>query len=181
MWMAPAAGEFPHLQITRAEPEHASIVRHLVREAYAKWVPVIGREPMPMKADYERAIREHEIELLHDNGQLAALIEIIMHPDHLFIENIAVAPEFQGRGLGRHLLRHAEWKAGQAGLSEIRLLTNLAFDSNIRLYQSAGFHIDRTEPFMAGATVYMSKAQGPSRPRTPDSCDISVTVRSTSI
>ncbi len=155
-----------HLQISRAKPEHAQIVRNLVRETYARWVPVIGREPMPMKVDYERAIQEHEIDLLHVDGELAALIEFIAHPGHLFIENIAVAPEFQGRGLGRYLLRHAEQTAGKAGLPEIRLLTNLAFDSNIRLYRSVGFHIDRTEPFMGGVTVYMSKLTEPPNPHS---------------
>ena len=30
-------------------------------------------------------------------------------------------------------------------------------ESNVRLYQSLGFQIDRTEPFMDGFTVYMSK------------------------
>jgi ribosomal protein S18 acetylase RimI-like enzyme len=148
---------FSSIQITRASSQDAQTVRQLVREAYAKWVPVIGREPMPMQADYERAVREHEIDLLHADGQLVALIEIIMHPDHLFIENIAVAPDHQGRGLGHHLLAHAEQKAANAGLTKIGLLTSQAFEANIRLYQSVGFHIDRTEPFMGGTTVHMSK------------------------
>ncbi len=44
-------------------------------------------------------------------------------------------------------------------MRELRLLTNQAFATNIRLYESAGFHIDRTEPFAGGGTtVYMSKA-----------------------
>ena len=88
-----------------------------------------------------------------------ALIEAIVNSDHLFIENIAVVPHRQGQGLGRHLLNHAEEKAKQAKLRELRLLTNQAFAANIRLYESVGFHIDRTEPFAGGGTtVYMSKA-----------------------
>jgi ribosomal protein S18 acetylase RimI-like enzyme len=145
-------------QIKRAGSQDAQAVRQLVREAYAKWVPVIGREPMPMKADYDRAVQEHEIDLLYVDGSLVALIEIITKPDHLFIENLAVAPEHQGRGLGRHLLSHAEQKARDAKLPKLCLLTSQAFEANIRLYESVGFRIDRTEPFMGGTTVYMSKA-----------------------
>lgn len=148
----------PDLQIRRAGPSDVGAVRSVVREAYAQWIPVIGREPLPMKADYAKAVREHEIDLLHAGDQLVALIEVFLTPDHLFIENIAVLPRHQGKGLGHHLLSHAETKAKSAGLAELRLLTNQAFATNVRLYQSIGFRIDRTEPhFGGGTTVYMSK------------------------
>jgi hypothetical protein len=52
------------LQISLANAEDAEAVRLLVRRAYAKWVPVLGREPLPMIADYDRAIREHAIDLV---------------------------------------------------------------------------------------------------------------------
>ena len=146
------------IKIKPAKLEDAEIVRQLVRTAYAKWVPVLGREPLPMKADYARAIRDHDIDLVYADEKLVALIEIIMAPDHVFIENIAVLPEHQGQGLGRKLLARAEQTALQAGLNEIRLLTNAVFEANIRLYQSVGFCIDKQEPFMGGAAVHMSKA-----------------------
>jgi len=149
--------KFAAEDIRSAGPEDAHIVRALVRSAYAKWVPVIGREPLPMVADYDRAVRDHEIDLLHADGELIALIELIRNPDHLFIENIAVAPAHRGQGIGRGLLEHAERKARGRGIAEIRLLTNSAFESNIRLYRSVGYRIDRREPFMGGEAVYMSK------------------------
>jgi GNAT superfamily N-acetyltransferase len=146
------------LQIRRAGPRDADAVRRLVREAYAQWVPLIGREPMPMKADYDKAVREHEIDLVHAGGELVALIEMIVLPDQLYIENIAVSPRRQRKGLGRFLLSHAERKARDAGLPKLGLLTNQAFESNVRLYQSVGFQIDRTEAFSGGGvTVHMSR------------------------
>ncbi len=149
------------LRIRRAGPADADAVRTLTREAYAQWIPVIGREPLPMKADYDKAVREHEIDLLHDGEALVALIEFIPAADHLYIENIAVSPRHQGKGLGHRLLRHAEAMAKQAGLAELRLLTNQKFASNVRLYRSVGYRIDRTEPhFGGGTTVYMSKLLG---------------------
>ena len=145
-------------KIRRAGPPDADAVRRLVREAYAQWVPLIGREPMPMQADYDKAVRDHEIDLVHAGGELVALIEMIVLPDQLYIENIAVSPRRQRKGLGRFLLSHAERKARDAGLPKLGLLTNQAFASNVRLYQSVGYRIDRTELFSNGSTaVYMSK------------------------
>ncbi len=80
------------MTLRRAEAGDAAAVRELTRQAYAKWVPVIGREPKPMQADYDEAVRNHRIDLLHVDGKLAALIETIDEPDHLLVENVAVAP-----------------------------------------------------------------------------------------
>ena len=133
-------------------------IRDLVRAAYAKWVPLIGREPMPMKTDYAVAIAERDFDLLCDGEILVGLIETEHRPDHLWIENVAVHPDRQGQGLGRKLLKWAETRAEVAGTGEIRLLTNEAFEANIRLYKKVGYKIDRTEPFhLGGTTVYMSK------------------------
>lgn len=142
----------------RAGPDDAGLVRDLTRAAYAKWVPVVGREPMPMQADYEKAVREHRIDLLSLGAETLALIETMLRPDHLWIENIAVSPAAQGTGLGRLLLTHAESLAAEAGLAELRLLTNALFAGNVALYQRGGYAIDREEPFeKGGVTVWMRK------------------------
>ena len=135
----------------------AVAVTAVVRAAYSKWVPVLGREPMPMRADYERNIQQHRIEVLVRDGGVAAVLETIDRADHLWIENIAVSPELQGNGLGHRLLAHAEELAVKLGASGVRLLTNSAFASNIALYSGVGYVVDRTEPFMGGTTVYLSK------------------------
>ena len=138
----------------RADP---AAIRDIVRAAYAKWVPVIGREPLPMRADYDKAVAEHQFDLAVEGNQIVGMIETIPAEDHLWIENVCVAPQAQGRGIGRLLLEHAERKAVEAGCPELRLLTNGAFEANVSLYKRHGYAIDREEPFMNGMTVYMSK------------------------
>jgi GNAT superfamily N-acetyltransferase len=143
--------------IRRAGAADAASVRDLTRAAYAKWVPLIGREPRPMGADYDVAVAEHLVDLLEIDGALAALIQMIPHDDHLLIENVAVSPDFQKRGLGRRLMAHAEDVAEALGHAEMRLYTNRRFEENIRLYAGLGYSIDREETIPAGVVVHMSK------------------------
>jgi len=50
----------PSVEIRPAAPEDAASIRDLTRAAYAKWAALIGREPLPMQADYDRAVRERD-------------------------------------------------------------------------------------------------------------------------
>lgn len=82
--------------LRRAAPVDAAAVRDLTRAAYAKWVPVLGREAKPMTADYDVAVRDHVVDMLHLDGDLAALIEMRPEADHLLVVNVAVAPALSG-------------------------------------------------------------------------------------
>lgn len=145
------------VELRQGRTTDAAAIRDLTREAYAKWVPLIGREPKPMRADYDEAIRKHRFDLLHVEGRLAALIETIRGADHLLIENVAVSPSFQGRGFGRMLMAHAGQAAASLGFREIRLYTNKAFAENLRFYAKLGYRTDREEAFAGGVVVHMSK------------------------
>jgi N-acetylglutamate synthase-like GNAT family acetyltransferase len=149
------------LAFRRAGLADAPAILALTRAAYARWVPVIGREPLPMTVDYAVAVEAHRIELLEAQGALAALIEMRPEPDHLFLVNLAVAPEKQGAGLGLRLLARAEDVARELLLPELRLATNKAFAANLRFYAAQGFRIDEERPFLNGVGVYMSRLVAP--------------------
>jgi GNAT superfamily N-acetyltransferase len=149
--------------LRRASIDDAPAIRALTRQAYAKWVPLIGREPTPMLADYAAAVQKHRIDLLYVDGELAALIEMIPEPASLLIENVAVSLAFQRRGLGRRLLAHAEEVGVSLGYGEIRLYTNERFVGNVALYLKLGYRIDREEEFRGTLRVHMSKPL-PGRP-----------------
>lgn len=143
----------------------AEAIHVLVHEAYAKWIPLIGRLPTPMQADYADAVTRHRFDLLHVGGDLAALIETVPEPGHLLVVNVAVRPAFQGRGYGGRLLHHAEGIAAALGLTMLRLYTNKKYTANLRLYASLDYRVEREEPY-AGAdrtldddiVVHMAKA-----------------------
>ena len=142
-------------QLRRATSADVANIRALTRSAYAKWVPIIRREPMPMTADYNRAVADHIIDLWEERGQLLAL-EVIPASDHLLIENIAVRRDQQGKGLGDKLLHHAEELASSLGFYEIQLYTNAAFASNLSFYSRRGYQeYRRGTP--GSVTVFMRK------------------------
>jgi GNAT superfamily N-acetyltransferase len=145
------------VQLRQGRLSDAAAIRDLTRQAYAKWVPLIGREPWPMTADYDEALQKHRFDLLQVDGSLAALIETVPKGDHLLIENVAVLPVLQGSGFGRRLMAHAEQLAVSLGFHEIRLYTNKAFVENVRFYSKLGYRIDREESFTGGVAVHMSK------------------------
>jgi len=111
-----------------------------------------------MTADYDRAVVDHIIDLWEERGELLALIEMVLEPDHLTVENIAVRPDQQGKGLGGKLLLHAEEFAVASGLDEIRLYTNAAFASNLSFYSRRGYQEYRRGSRLPGSvTIFMRK------------------------
>jgi len=110
-----------------------------------------------MTADYTLAVRTRRFDLLEREGQLIALIETILYPDHLWVENLAVSPKHQGQGLGQRMMAHAECIGRMLGHTEIKLVTSPAFTGNVDFYRRRGFAIEREEPFRGGVAVYLHK------------------------
>jgi ribosomal protein S18 acetylase RimI-like enzyme len=137
--------------------EDAPIIHAVTRAAYLQWVPHLGREPVPMQADYDKAVRENLIDVVLKHDAMVALIEMVPQDDYLYIKNVAVIPAFQGKGIGRHLLWHAERLARSKGLDVMKLRTNSAMTSNIALYRRVGYVVDAEVEFAGGHAVHMSK------------------------
>ncbi len=125
--------------IRPARPGEAASLRALVRRAYALYMPRMGKEPAPMLADYSALIAEGQVHVLEEDGAPTALIVIYPKDDALFIENIAVDPAAQGKGVGRALLDFAEREARRLGLEALRLYTNAAMTENLAYYPARGF------------------------------------------
>ncbi len=129
----------------------------LVREAYAKYIPRMGREPYPMTADYAEAVRNQQVWVVEEGGKIIAVLGLIPEGDHLMVENIAVAVAHQGQGLGRKLLAFAEAEALRQGLPEMRLYTAQAMTENIGLYLRLGYVETERKTVVDIPRVYMSK------------------------
>ena len=123
-----------------ARPEDRAAIEAIVNAAYAIYVERIGKPPGPMLDDYAGLIADGMVSVLSDaDGTIAAVIVLVPQPDHLLLDNIAVRPDRQSRGLGRRLIEFAEDEARRLGFAELRLYTHEKMTENIALYARLGF------------------------------------------
>jgi GNAT superfamily N-acetyltransferase len=92
-----------------------------------------------MTADYARAVRSGHAWVAVEHGEVAGFAVLVAQPGHLLLENVAVLPAAQGRGVGARLMTLAEDLARGLHLSEIRLYTNEAMTENLSYYPRHGY------------------------------------------
>jgi ribosomal protein S18 acetylase RimI-like enzyme len=122
-----------------AVPGDVDALRAITAAAYQKYVPRIGQDPAPMTADYAQVVRDRQAWAAIENGDIAGFPILIPQPGYLLLDNVAVLPAAQGRGIGTRLLLLAEDHARSLGLSEIRLYTNEAMTENLAYYLRHGY------------------------------------------
>ena len=114
-------------------------IEHIVQRAYAKYVDRIRKPPGPMLDDYTARVAEGSVRVLEDARGLAGILVVLPQAGYLLLDNIAVAPERQGEGIGRRLLAAAESETLQRGFDELRLYTNAAMHENLVMYAKLGW------------------------------------------
>ena len=107
--------------------------------AYAIYVDRIGREPAPMVADFATAIKKGQLYVAVENEQLAGFVVFYPQRDHVHLENVAVSPKFQQRGIGTGLIGFVEQRARAEGYCRLELYTNAKMTENLELYPRLGY------------------------------------------
>ena len=111
-----------------------------VDAAYSKYVERLGGvRPAPMRADYAALIAEGSVHVAICDGNVCGVLVLKPAERHMLIENVAVDPDYQGRGLGQKLMRFTEHQAVEVGLGEVWLYTNELMTENIAFYGWLGY------------------------------------------
>lgn len=141
--------------------DDAPAVAALVDAAYRPYVDRIGTLPGPMRDDYAAAVRDRRVLVATPSdgpGELAGVLVLDVTEEGFLLDNVAVDPAHQGRGLGHLLLDRAEAEAWAAGFDSIHLYTHELMTENQAIYAGRGYveYDRRTE---GGLTrVFMRKA-----------------------
>ncbi|MDH3450647.1 MAG: GNAT family N-acetyltransferase [Gammaproteobacteria bacterium] len=125
--------------IRKAGKTDLESIRRFAFVAFRKYVPRIGREPAPMVADFEAAIENENLYVLTGDGRIRGFVVFYPHGDHLHLENVAVDPEYQGRGDGFRLIEFVEQAATNAGYDRVELYTNAKMTENLEFYPGLGY------------------------------------------
>ncbi|WP_353473797.1 GNAT family N-acetyltransferase [Salipiger sp. H15] len=125
--------------IRRARPADLAAIEAIVEAAYSPYIPRMGREPGPMLDDYAALIAAERVHVAETGGEVAGLLVLLPQADALLLDNIAVSPRAQGKGVGRALMELAETEARDAGFDRIRLYTNVLMTENLVLYPRLGY------------------------------------------
>ena len=132
-------------------------VEHVVYEAYKHYIPRIGKPPGPMTNDYYEQVASGSVWVLVLDSEIVGVVVLVPASDYMVLDNVAVAPEKQGLGLGRRLIDFAEARARQSGYGIIQLYTNELMHENLDLYVKLGYR-ETSRRFDSGfKRVFMKK------------------------
>jgi ribosomal protein S18 acetylase RimI-like enzyme len=125
--------------IRKAVAADIAAIDAITQAAYEIYIDRIGKPPEPMGLDVSGQIAQGEIHVLETGDGIAGYIITYQQGGSQLIENIAVAPQFQGQGLGARLMQFAEQEAKRNSLSQLSLYTNVAMTENLGYYSRLGY------------------------------------------
>jgi N-acetylglutamate synthase-like GNAT family acetyltransferase len=143
--------------LRRARLEDAPAVSALVNEAFEKYIPVIGRKPLPMTADHSDLIVNHDAWVLEEESEIIAVLEMVLNNDSLYIDTVAVSNAHQARGIGKQLLNFAETRARELGRNATTLFTNERYTVLLEMYTRFGYVETHRIPVQGTDAVHMRK------------------------
>ena len=128
-----------NIVIRKANCDDLSDIKQCIQQSFEKYIARIDKKPAPMLKNYDEYIKNDTAFVLEYEKRLVGLIVLITKEDYVLLDTVAVAPAFQGKSLGKHLLQFAETFTRQNGKNEIRLLTNEKMYENIEIYNHYGY------------------------------------------
>ena len=144
--------------IRKARASDAAVMKRCVDAAYRRYVQRMGKLPGPMLDDYAEVVRQHMAFVAETDGEVVGVLVLMRKDSGMLLDNIAVHPVHQGRGLGRRLLDFAESESRKQGCAWLDLYTHETMTENIALYTARRFVETGRRTELGYDRVYMRKA-----------------------
>ncbi|WP_172329966.1 GNAT family N-acetyltransferase [Mangrovicoccus sp. HB161399] len=126
--------------IRPALPADEAAIRACAEAAFARYVPLIGRRPAPMDADFAAKIAAGQTHVSADaTGRVAGYVIFCPEDGAMHLDAIGVLPEAAGQGIGKALIAFCEAEARRLGLPLVTLHTNQKMEANLSIYPRLGY------------------------------------------
>ncbi len=150
----------PGLELRTAVPADAGELLTLSRACWLEEgrahdtfeIPALGED----LEEVRRGLGRWRTWVLRSHGRLVGSVRARQAGDRWEIGRLMVAPDLQGRGLGRALLKHAE-QAAPAGVTAYELVTGARSGDNLRRYKRSGYRAVERSDYRGVPTVRLAK------------------------
>ena len=110
-----------------------------------------------MLDDYSQVIRQHQVFVADQQSKVVGVIVLILKGGGILLDNVAVHPSQQGKGLGGRLIALAESEAQRQGFAQLDLYTHECMSENIAMYKKLGYLETERRVERGYQRVYMRK------------------------
>jgi len=125
--------------IRRAQPADAIEITTCVEAAYRHYIYRIGKPPGPMLDDYSKVVEQHQAFVAEESERVIGVLVLIRKKGEILMDNVAVLPKYQGKGLGHRLIQLAETHALEQGFKYLDMYTHELMTENIEMYKRLGY------------------------------------------
>ena len=146
------------VRIELVDASHAALVLRLAVEAFEEFRDTLVPPPGILREsvdDVARYIETGGAVIAWDGDIPVGSARFHSEPDHLYVGRVAVPPAFRRRGIAIAMMRFLEDHARSLGYVETRVQVRQALPSNVALYESLGYSVQRADPHpsVPGAAV----------------------------
>jgi N-acetylglutamate synthase-like GNAT family acetyltransferase len=143
--------------IRRAQSADAVEMKTCVKAAYRHYIARMGKPPGPMLDDYSEMVEQHQAFVAEESGRVIGILVLILKNDGILMDNVAVLPKYQGKGLGHQLVQFAETQAFERGFKSLYVYTHELMTENIEMYKRLGYVETKRCTEKGYRRVYMRK------------------------
>jgi ribosomal protein S18 acetylase RimI-like enzyme len=150
--------------LRRATAADLPAIKAIIAAAYDKYQTRMDKQPAPVFRDHGPSVEEGTTWVA--GSPVMAVLTLYPREGHLLVENVAIHPDAQGRGLGRALMEFAEQEAARGGFTRMALVTHEAMTENQAIYSRLGYTEVERRAEDGYRRIYMEKPL-PGRSGTP--------------
>ncbi len=144
------------MEFRKAAKEDFQSVLDCVTSAFSGYAIKMGFTPPPIREDYYSFINNEEVIIAELDGKTIGVLVLLLKKEYLYLDVIAIKPEYQGKGYSHEMMDEVEKIAHSRNYRQIMLKSALAFDK-VNYYPMFGYKIVMIEEMEDRTVAHFQK------------------------